>query len=58
LLIVKVPLRVSIKPETYKILDRLARAYELDKGEVVERAIRVLSRRGKDMLYDALPRNY
>lgn len=58
MLAIKVPLRVSIKPETYKILDRLAREYELDKREVVERAIRVLNRRGKDMLYDALPRNY
>jgi len=58
LLTIKVPLRVSIKPETYKILNRLAREYELDKREVVERAIRVLNRRGKDMLYDALPRNY
>lgn len=58
MLTIKVPLRVSIKPETYKILNRLAREYELDKREVVERAIRVLNRRGKDMLYDELPRNY
>jgi len=58
LLTIKVPLRVSIKAETYKILERLAGEYELDKWQVVERAIRVFNRRGKDMLYGELPRNY
>lgn len=54
----KVPLRVSIKPETYRILEHLSSDYGLDKGETVERAIRVTNRRGKDMLLRPLPKNY
>jgi len=54
----KVPLRVSIKPGAYKILERLAWYYGLDKGELVERAIRITNRRGKDMLLRPLPKNY
>ena len=55
----KVRKTFSLKVETVKILERLAKEYDLTPADVVDRAIRVTNRRGKDMLLvKELPKTY
>jgi len=58
LLVIRFPVTVYMRPQTYRILERLSADYGLEKKEIIERAIRVLNRRGQDMLTRELPRNY
>ena len=55
----KVRRTFSLRVKTVEILERLAKEHDLTAADVVDRAIRVINRRGKDMLYvKELPKTY